>query len=144
MCSLDYVYKVTTSRNINHTLEYVTCDRVRLSTLEYDFLSYGSPSHLTIVPTSRADSHLTFFLYPCSTSVWCSSGQRLIDTILCIVRVLLLRLWHLVGRGRPTLQIALHSIALHSRARNQIALHSRVGDSEEPCAKVFKSEKFIC
>ena len=29
---------------------------------------YGSPSHLTIISTSLVDSHLTFFLYPCSTS----------------------------------------------------------------------------
>ena len=42
---------------------------------------YGSPSHLTIISTSLVDSHLTFFLYPCSTSAWCSSGQRLTHII---------------------------------------------------------------
>ena len=44
-------------------------------------LHYGSPSHLTIISTSLVDSHLTFFLYPCSTSAWCSSGQRLTHII---------------------------------------------------------------
>ena len=42
---------------------------------------YGSPSHLTIISTSLVDSHLTFFLYPCSTSALCSSGQRLTHII---------------------------------------------------------------
>ena len=42
---------------------------------------YGSPNHLTIISTSLVDSHLTFFLYPCSTSAWCSSGQRLTHII---------------------------------------------------------------
>ena len=42
---------------------------------------YGSPSHLTIISTSLVDSHLTFFLYPCSTSAWCSSWQRLTHII---------------------------------------------------------------
>ena len=42
---------------------------------------YGSPSHLTIISTSLVESHLTFFLYPCSTSAWCSSGQRLTHII---------------------------------------------------------------
>ena len=35
MCPLDYMCKVTTSENINHTIEYDTCDWVRFSSFGY-------------------------------------------------------------------------------------------------------------
>ena len=42
-------------------------------------LRFAKPPHNHL--TSLVDSHLTFFLYPCSTSAWCSSGQRLTHII---------------------------------------------------------------